>query len=53
MSVKVIPVPVFESDYDLKSEEYEVWDNKDWLASFRYKKDAESFASSYQNNKEK
>lgn len=45
MVVKVVPTPTFEHDYDLKSEEFEVWDDKDWLASFRYKHDAENFAA--------
>jgi len=44
MVVKVVPTPVFEHDYDLKSEEYEVWEDKHWLASFRYEHDAENFA---------
>lgn len=50
MTVKVIPTKVFEHDYDLKSEEFEVWDDKDWVASFRYKHDAENFAAMYRRS---
>lgn len=45
MTVKVSPTKVFGHDIA-----FLVWDDKDWVASFRYKHDAENFAAMYRRS---